>query len=113
ERAPVGLRRFPQTQKPGLRALLRVAGVDPAVLDEGAIGFGLARRINASGRLCRPEAALQLLLTEDAAEAKELAEQLEALNRERQAIEERIVREAIGEIESWSAARRNHRGYGG
>src|SRR5437763_4965312 len=109
--ALVGLRRLAQTQKPGLRALLRVAGVDPAVLDEGAIGFRLAPRINASGRLCRPEAALQLLLTEDAAEAKELAEQLETLNRERQAIEERIVREAIGEIESWSAARRNHRGY--
>jgi single-stranded-DNA-specific exonuclease len=109
--ALVGLRRLAQTQKPGLRALLRVAGVDPAVLDEGAIGFRLAPRINASGRLCRPEAALQLLLTEDAAEAKELAEQLETLNRERQAIEERIVREAIDEIESWSAARRNHRGY--
>jgi single-stranded-DNA-specific exonuclease len=109
--ALVGLRRLAQTQKPGLRALLRVAGVDPAVVDEGAIGFRLAPRINASGRLCRPEAALQLLLTEDAAEAKELAEQLETLNRERQAIEERIVREAIDEIESWSAARRNHRGY--
>jgi single-stranded-DNA-specific exonuclease len=109
--ALVGLRRLAQTQKPGLRALLRVAGVDPAVLDEGAIGFRLAPRINASGRLCRPEAALQLLLTEDAGEAKELAEQLETLNRERQAIEERIVREAIDEIESWSAARRNHRGY--
>jgi single-stranded-DNA-specific exonuclease len=109
--ALVGLRRLAQTQKPGLRALLRVAGVDPAVLDEGAIGFRLAPRINASGRLCRPEAALQLLLTEDAAEAKELAEQLETLNRERQAVEERIVREAIDEIESWSAARRSHRGY--
>jgi single-stranded-DNA-specific exonuclease len=109
--ALVGLRRLAQTQKPGLRALLRVAGVDPAVLDEGAIGFRLAPRINASGRLCRPEAALQLLLTEDAAEAKELAEQLETLNRERQAVEERIVREAIDEIESWTAARRNHRGY--
>jgi single-stranded-DNA-specific exonuclease len=109
--ALVGLRRLAQTQKPGLRALLRVAGVDPAVVDEGAIGFRLAPRINASGRLCRPEAALQLLLTEDAAEAKELAEQLETLNRERQAIEERILREAVDEIESWSAARRNHRGY--
>jgi single-stranded-DNA-specific exonuclease len=109
--ALVGLRRLAQTQKPGLRALLRVAGVDPAVVDEGAIGFRLAPRINASGRLCRPEAALQLLLTEDAAEAKELAEQLETLNRERQAIEERILREAVDEIESWSAARRDHRGY--
>src|SRR5438128_2883096 len=109
--ALVGLRRLAQTQKPGLRALMRVAGVDPAVLDEGAIGFRLAPRINASGRLCRPESALRLLLTDDAAEAKGLAEELETLNRERQAVEERMLREAVDEIESWSAARRNHRGY--
>jgi len=106
-----GLRRLAQTQKPGLRALMRVAGVDPAVVDESAIGFRLAPRINASGRLCRPEAALALLLTEDADEAKTLAEELEGLNRERQAIEERILREAVDEVESWPAARRNHRGY--
>ena len=60
-----GLRRLAQTQKPGLRALMRVAGVDPAACDEGAIGFRLAPRINASGRLGRPEAALELLLTDD------------------------------------------------
>src|SRR3954470_14963223 len=49
--ALLGLRRLGQTQKPGLRALMRVAGVDPAVLDEGSVGFRLAPRINASGRL--------------------------------------------------------------
>jgi single-stranded-DNA-specific exonuclease len=109
--ALLGLRRLAQTQKQGLRALMRVAGVDPAVVDETAIGFRLAPRINASGRLCRPEAALALLLTDDAAEAKTLAEELESLNRERQAIEERILREAVDEVESWPAARRGHRGY--
>jgi single-stranded-DNA-specific exonuclease len=109
--ALVGLRRLAQTQKPGLRALMRVAGVDPAALDEGAIGFRLAPRINASGRLCRPEAALRLLLTDDVQEAKALAEELEALNRERQSVEERIVREAVDEIESWSTGRRSRRGY--
>jgi len=56
--ALAGLRRLAQTQRPGLRALMAVAGVDPAACDEGAIGFRLAPRINASGRLCRPEAAL-------------------------------------------------------
>jgi single-stranded-DNA-specific exonuclease len=106
-----GLRRLAQTQKPGLRALMRVAGVDPAVVDETAIGFRLAPRINASGRLCRPEAALALLLTEDPDEAKALAEELEGLNRERQAIEERILREAIDEVESWPSDRRTRRGY--
>src|SRR6266581_4437855 len=109
--ALAGLRRLAQTQKPGLRALMRVAGVDPAACDEGAIGFRLAPRINASGRLGHPEAALSLLLSDDADEARKLAEQLEDLNRERQVVEERILRAAIDEIESWPAARRSHRGY--
>ena len=109
--ALAGLRRLAQTQKPGLRALMRVAGVDPAACDEGAIGFRLAPRINAAGRLGHPEAALSLLLSDDADEARKLAEQLEDLNRERQIVEERILRAAIDEIESWPAARRTHRGY--
>jgi len=109
--ALLGLRRLAQTQKPGLRALMKVGGVDPAALDESSIGFRLAPRINASGRLCRPEAALALLLTEDPREAKALAEELETLNRARQAIEERISREAIDQIESWPEARRRRRGY--
>src|SRR5438552_14334632 len=98
--ALAGLRRLAQTQKPGLRPLMAVAGVDPATCDESAIGFRLAPRINASGRLSRPEAALALLLTEDAGEASRLAEQLEGLNRERQAVEERILRAAIDQVES-------------
>jgi single-stranded-DNA-specific exonuclease len=109
--ALLGLRRLAQTQKPGLRALMRVAGVDPAAVDESSIGFRLAPRINASGRLCRPEAALALLLTEDGDEARRLAEELEGLNRERQAVEERILREAIAEVESWPESRRRRRGY--
>jgi single-stranded-DNA-specific exonuclease len=109
--ALLGLRRLAQTQKPGLRALMKVAGVDAGALDESSIGFRLAPRINASGRLCRPEAALALLLTEDADEAQALAEQLETLNRERQGVEERICREAIDEIESWPESRRRRRGY--
>jgi single-stranded-DNA-specific exonuclease len=109
--ALLGLRRLAQTQKPGLRALMRVGHVDPASIDESSIGFRLAPRINASGRLCRPEAALALLLTEDDREAMLLAEELEALNRERQAVEERILREAVAQVESWPEARRRRRGY--
>jgi single-stranded-DNA-specific exonuclease len=109
--ALLGLRRIAQTQKPGLRALMRVGGVDPAAVDEQSIGFRLAPRINASGRLCRPEAALTLLLTEDDREAKLLAEELETLNRERQMVEERILREAVDQVESWPEARRRRRGY--
>jgi single-stranded-DNA-specific exonuclease len=109
--ARAGLRRLAQTQRPGLQALMRVAGVDPAACNEGAIGFRLAPRINASGRLGRPEAALALLLTDDPVEAARLAEQLEDLNRERQAVEERILRAASAEIESWPEPRRRRRGY--
>ena len=96
-------------RRPGLQALMRVAGVDPAAVDETAIGFRLAPRINAAGRLGRPEAALELLLTEDAAEADPLAEELETLNRERQAVEERILASAVEEIESWPEEQRRRR----
>jgi single-stranded-DNA-specific exonuclease len=109
--AVAGLRGLAQAQRPGLRALMRVAGVDPGALDESAVGFRLAPRINAAGRLCRPEAALRLLLSEDAEEAARLADQLEELNRQRQAVEARILREATAQIEEWPEAKRRRRGY--
>ncbi|HEU6446686.1 MAG TPA: single-stranded-DNA-specific exonuclease RecJ [Gaiellaceae bacterium] len=106
-----GLKALARTQKPGLRALMRSAGVDPAAVDAGAVGFRLAPRINAAGRLQHPESALRLLLTEDETEAAELARRLEELNRERQAVEDRILREAVAQVEAWPEARRRHRGY--
>ncbi|HUK94168.1 MAG TPA: single-stranded-DNA-specific exonuclease RecJ [Gaiellaceae bacterium] len=109
--AVAGLRALARTQKPGLRELMRSARVDPATVDAGAIGFRLAPRLNAAGRLCRPEAALELLLTEEKDAAVGLASQLEDLNRDRQAVEERILREAIEAIESWPEARRRRRAY--
>jgi single-stranded-DNA-specific exonuclease len=109
--ALAGLKRLGRTQKPGLRALMEMARVDPATADEGSIGFRLAPRINASGRLGRPEAALHLLLTGDKREAELLAQELEELNRERQAVEERILREAVAQIESWPEPKRRRRAY--
>jgi single-stranded-DNA-specific exonuclease len=106
-----GLKALARTQKPGLRALMRSAGVDPAVVNEGAVGFRLAPRINAAGRLSHPEAALELLLTEDESVASELAGRLEELNRERQAVEDRILREAVAKVEEWPEAQRGSRGY--
>jgi single-stranded-DNA-specific exonuclease len=106
-----GLRRLARTNKPGLRALMRAAHVDPAAVDAGAIAFRLAPRINAAGRLGHPRAALDLLLTEDTAEAERLAGDLETLNRERQMVEDRILREAIEQIEGWPEAKRRARGY--
>src|ERR671936_1612779 len=79
-----GLRALARTRKPGLRALMKTARVDAAALDEASIGFRLAPRINAAGRLGHPATALELLLTEDATRAERLAFELETLNRERQ-----------------------------
>jgi single-stranded-DNA-specific exonuclease len=109
--ALAGLRALARTQKPGLRALMKVARVDPARIDEGAVGFRLAPRINAAGRLCRPGSALELLLAEDANEAGRLAHQLEELNRERQGVEDRILREAMAKVEEWPEAEKRRRGY--
>lgn len=109
--AIAGLRALARTTRPGLQALMRAAGVDPATVDAGAVGFRLAPRINAAGRLGHPRAALELLLTEDPVEARRLAESLEDLNRERQAVEARILREAIDQVESWPDELRARRGY--
>jgi single-stranded-DNA-specific exonuclease len=109
--AIAGLRALARTQRPGLRALMEAARVDPAEVDEGAVGFRLGPRINAAGRLCRPVEALQLLLTDDRDEARRLAERLELLNRDRQAVEQRILREAIAKVEEWPEARRRRRAY--
>ncbi len=109
--ATAGLRALACNRRPGLQALMRNARVDPATLDASSIGFRLAPRINAAGRLCRPDIALELILTEDPGRAKELAEELEVLNRERQAVEDRILREAIDLVESLPEAKRRRRGY--
>src|SRR5436305_1701653 len=106
-----GLRALARTQKPGLQALMKVAHVDPAAVDTGQIGFRLAPRINAAGRLGDPRAALELLLAEDADEARRLADRLEELNRDRQAVEDRILRAAIQQVEEWSDAKRRRSAY--
>jgi single-stranded-DNA-specific exonuclease len=109
--AIAGLRTLASTQKPGLRALMKVAHVDPAAVDAAAVGFRLAPRLNAAGRLGHPEAALELLLTDDSDQAARLAHRLDELNRDRQAVEERILREAVEEIDSWPEAKQSRRGY--
>jgi single-stranded-DNA-specific exonuclease len=109
--AIAGLRALARTRRPGLQALMRSARVDPATVDSGQVGFRLAPRINAAGRLGRPDVALELILTEDAREAGELAMRLEELNRERQAVEERILRAATRVIDAWPESRRRRRGY--
>ena len=109
--AIAGLRALSRTRKPGLRALMRVARVDAATVDAGAVGFRLAPRINAAGRLGHPRAALELILTEEPDEAKALAGRLDELNRERQQVEDRILREALAAVGEWPEAKQRLRGY--
>jgi single-stranded-DNA-specific exonuclease len=109
--AIAGLRALARTAKPGLRALMRSARVDPAALDATAVAFRLAPRINAAGRLCRPDVALELVLTEEEETATRLAAELETLNRDRQAVEERILRDAVRTVEEWPEPKRRRRGY--
>jgi single-stranded-DNA-specific exonuclease len=89
-----GLRALAATARPGLRALMSVARVAPLGLDERALAFRLAPRINAAGRLYRADTALELLLTDDPARAQELAAELDRCNAERREIELRMRFEA-------------------
>jgi single-stranded-DNA-specific exonuclease len=106
-----GLKRLAVTSNPGLRALMKAARVDPATVEAGAIGFRLAPRINAAGRLGHPGTALELLLTDDPKKADRLAGELETLNRDRQAVEDRILREAVAQVAEWPEAKQRRRGY--
>jgi single-stranded-DNA-specific exonuclease len=85
-----GLRALASTAKPGLRALMAVARVDPAKLDERSVAFALAPRLNAAGRLYRADAGLELILTEDPLRAAQIADELDSANRERREVEMRI-----------------------
>jgi single-stranded-DNA-specific exonuclease len=86
-----GLQAMARTRKPGLRALMKVSGLDPGDVDARALAFRLAPRINAAGRLQRADAGLELLLTDDEQRADQVADELDLLNRERQDTETRIM----------------------
>ena len=92
-----GLDRLNQTQRPGLIALKRIARC-PAALGTHEVGFQLAPRLNASGRLETAEQSLRLLMADNSAEALCLAQSLDACNRERQTIERKIADEVINAV---------------
>ena len=93
-----GLKALAATSKPGLRALMRVAKVDPSRVDATAVGFRLAPRINAAGRLYRADAGLELALTDDAERAMQVAEELDRVNGERRLTEQRILFAAEAQV---------------
>ncbi|MFZ4764636.1 MAG: single-stranded-DNA-specific exonuclease RecJ [Roseimicrobium sp.] len=94
-----GLEKLGETTKAGLCALKVIAGLDGAI-QAPHIGFRLGPRLNAAGRLDTAQTALDLLLCEDPAEARECAELLDAHNRERQHVEETVRREAAAMLEA-------------
>ena len=96
----LGLARMAETSRVGLRALMEIAGIDAGEVGAEQVGFQLAPRLNAAGRMERATLGARLLLTQDAAEAQELAQHLDALNRERQATEQDILRAAEDELAS-------------
>jgi single-stranded-DNA-specific exonuclease len=97
--ATAGLDKLNTTQRPGLVALKQIAQ-SPDKLGTHDVGFQLAPRLNAAGRLETAEASLHLLLAASVAEALPLAQNLDAQNRERQTIERVIVDEVAGVVRS-------------
>jgi single-stranded-DNA-specific exonuclease len=94
-----GLRCLSRTNRPGLVALKAAAGLN-GTIGVGTVGFGLAPRLNAAGRLDDARIGLDLLLTDSAAVATEQARRLDEQNRERQRVEAAMVEEARSRIES-------------
>ncbi len=92
-----GLQRLNTTKRPGLIELKRVAQC-PQILGTYEVGFQLAPRLNAAGRLESAEESLRLLLARDLAEAMPIAQNLDSRNRERQKIERDIVEEVVGMV---------------
>jgi len=95
-----GLLKLRQTNNIGLMALKEVSGLSDKSVTERDVGFILAPRINAAGRIDDPSVGVELLLTDDLEKAKELALELDLNNRERQAIEQRVLDEAVKMVES-------------
>ena len=90
-----GLQSLRNTRRPGIAALMRESGCAPEAVSASAIGYNLAPRINAAGRMGRIELALNLFLTDDEEEAADLARKLCDLNRQRQAVESQIYAQAV------------------
>ncbi|MCX7661432.1 MAG: single-stranded-DNA-specific exonuclease RecJ, partial [Candidatus Omnitrophica bacterium] len=94
-----GLKRFSDTKKEGLKALIKIAGLEGRRLNSYFLGYILAPRLNASGRIHTAEVSLNLLLSKDSEQAYKLAEELKRLNYERQKVENKALEEAIELIE--------------
>ncbi len=94
-----GLRQLEHTRNQGLRMLMQKLGLDPAAVSANAVGFTMAPRINAAGRMGGAGQAAELFLTEDPRQAMALAEQLCELNRRRQQEENDIFQQITSRLD--------------
>lgn len=94
----MGLEALQEPKRLGVRALIKACGCDSQPITASTIGYVLAPRINAAGRMEHAELAVQLFLSNDETEAEELSETLCRLNRERQSTEYEIYREATSRL---------------
>ena len=95
----LGLERLRITTNPGLRALMEVAGVEPARAQAPHIGFALGPRLNAAGRLGDASIGVELLTTEDESKAAEIARKLDLENKKRRTLETGVLEDANRIIE--------------
>jgi single-stranded-DNA-specific exonuclease len=95
----LGLKQIQRSRSPGIRALLSLSGASGKEVSASHIAFGLAPRINASGRLEHAGDAVKLLTTSSEQEAEHLAFELDQLNRERQRIVEQVTNQALEQME--------------
>ena len=94
--------------RPGLHALIEIAGKNPATLSAADLGFALGPRLNAAGRMDDMSLGIQCLLTEDSSLAKEMALQLDDLNNDRKDIEGQMKHEALVLLGSMKALDGQH-----
>ena len=100
-----GLPRLKASALPGLQALQQLAGLDDVPVDAGTVGFQIAPRINAVGRLGDPQLVVELLTTTDQDRALDLARECEALNRQRRELCDAIEAEAVALVDADGAQR--------
>jgi single-stranded-DNA-specific exonuclease len=94
-----GLHALRETRRPGLRAIFELAGLEPQGLTEEHIGFVVAPRLNALGRLGDANPAVSFLNTQDQVEARVVATRLEGLNAERKLLTDQVFRSALAQLE--------------
>ena len=98
-----GLQSLAHTKRPGIAALMAECGCAPETVSASSIGFMLAPRINAAGRMGQIDLAIALFLTDDPIRAQTVARQLCELNRQRQAVESEIYRQAVSMLPTGQA----------